>query len=450
MSASSALQDPLPYRQEILTPLFALIRAGESSVLAGAASMGKSRLVQHLLQPEVRQHYLRETAADWLFVWVDCNRMAVISEWGLYELMLTALLEVLGELAQAADLRHELQQLHKEVILSGNALLGQRTVELVSYRLCHEKGCKLCWVLDEFDESYQILPGQTLANLRSLRDANKYCLTYLLLMRDDPAQLRSPDDCEGFYELLSRSVLGLTPHTLTDLAGVAQRIAARRGFQLELLPEAGLETLLNLSGGHPGLLVALLDATHHSPPIGREWLTWANEQAKVQEECRKIWGSLRTAEQQALHQLTHGLTPGFRECTSLVRKGLLRSDGAKTLTFFSPLLRHYATTQAPTSGGMLQVDESAGTVWVSGRRCEELTGKEFKLLAFLFAHANEICAVEQIISHLYPGAESYNINDNAIAALVKRVRDKIEPDPKHPQYLKNVKGRGYQLVTERA
>ncbi len=42
----------------------------------------------------------------------------------------------------------------------------------------------------------------------------------------------------------------------------------------------------------------------------------------------------------------------------------------------------------------------------------------------------------------------YNVNDNAIAALIKRVREKIEPTPKHPQYLLNVKGRGYRLVAE--
>jgi len=56
--------------------------------------------------------------------------------------------------------------------------------------------------------------------------------------------------------------------------------------------------------------------------------------------------------------------------------------------------------------------------------------------------------VDQLIACLYPGAEGFDVNDNAIAALVKRVREKIEPNPKRPQYLLNVKGRGYRLVAE--
>lgn len=444
------LQDPLPYRQEILAPLFRLIHTGESGVVVGTASMGKSRLVQHLLHPEVRRHYLGEAASQWLFAWVDCNRMATISEWGLHELILTALLETMSEQPRTTDLRDELHLLQREVILTGNALLGQRAVELALRRLCHDKGLKICLVLDEFDESYRLLPAQTLANLRALRDANKYRVTYLLLTRDDPAQLRPAEEGEGFYELLSRSVLGLTPHTSADMQEIVQRIAARRDFALGPLRGMGIDTLVNLSGGHPGLVVALLDAANRDPPIGVEWLTWAVDQPKVQEECRKIWEGLRNQERQTLHHVAQGVGVGFRESASLRLKGLLRGEATKPLGFFSPLLQHYAQNAAAALYGNLHVDEAAGTVWVNEHRCEDLTGKEFTLLAYLHAHQNEICAVEQIISHLYPGPEGYNINDNAIAALIKRVRDKIEPNPKRPLYLKNIKGRGYQLVTEPA
>jgi len=46
--------------------------------------------------------------------------------------------------------------------------------------LCTELGLRLCLIFDEFDECYGNLPGQTLANLRALRDANKYRLSYIL------------------------------------------------------------------------------------------------------------------------------------------------------------------------------------------------------------------------------------------------------------------------------
>lgn len=40
----------------------------------------------------------------------------------------------------------------------------------------------------------------------------------------------------------------------------------------------------------------------------------------------------------------------------------------------------------------------------------------------------------------------FGINESTIAALVRRVRKKIEPTPGRPQFLINVKGRGYKLV----
>ena len=37
------------------------------------------------------------------------------------------------------------------------------------------------------------------------------------------------------------------------------------------------------------------------------------------------------------------------------------------------------------------------------------------------------------------------MDDNTITVYVKRIRNKIEDDPKQPQYLKTVRGIGYML-----
>jgi hypothetical protein len=86
-------EHPLTYRQEIVEPVFQLIRSGESAAVVGLASMGKSRLLRFLLRPDVQAHYLGDDSpATWL-VLVDGNRLATVSEWGWYELLLTALTE---------------------------------------------------------------------------------------------------------------------------------------------------------------------------------------------------------------------------------------------------------------------------------------------------------------------------------------------------------------------
>lgn len=434
---------PVTFRAEIVKPIINLIQSGESVTVAGAASMGKSRLLQFLLRRDVQEHYLGEAAEHTLFAWVDCNRLAEISQWGLYELMLTALIEEL-----ATETRPLYLAQREKVILSQNALLAQRTVEMLLRTLCHEQGLRVVLVLDEFDECYSELPSQALANLRALRDMNKYWLCYLLFMRDDPAELRPPDECEGLYELVSRSVIGLTPHIQQDTRQIISLLMHRRQHELGDLPEESEEQLVVLSGGHPGFLVALIDSLIDEQPMYQTWSQWAQGLSKIQEECRKIWQGLRREEQNTLRHQTQNITTSVRERQSLILKGLLQDRGRGNITLFSPLFHHYVANLATFEGQVLHVDTVARSVYVEGQPPLKLTAREYELLAYLHEHLGMVRSNEDIISALYPGQQRFAINDSTIAALVRRLRKKIEIDPANPRYLRNERGRGYRLVTD--
>lgn len=440
---------PIIYRQEVVAPIFHLLDAGESAVIAGVSSMGKSRLVQFLLRQDVRQHYLGDAADTTLLAWADCNRMAEISEWGLYELILTALVEAVGTHPGAEAVRQQLNQLRREAIVEHNALLAQRHLELAVRMVCQEHGLRVCLLVDEFDETFRTLPAQALANLRALRDANKYWLTFVLFLRHHPAHLRHPEECEGFYELISRSILGLKPYTDEDARHILIQLQARRGQQILDLSEEIVAELLRLSGGHPGLLGALVDGLINSQPLGIGWQEWAQRLDNVHEELRKLWTGLRVDERQALNRLALGTSTGFRERESLLLKGLIRQEDRQNFAFFTPLLRDFAATQPP-NGGDLWVDIQSGAIYVNGKLCETLTAREFDLFRLLYEHTGEICEIDQIIAHLYPDYKKdkkSSVFNNTITALVGRVRKKIEPNAGPPQYLLNVKGRGYKLVT---
>jgi len=441
-------EHPITYRQELLTPLFQLIRARESCAIIGVASMGKSRLLQFMARQDVRRHYLASQVETTLLIGVDCNRIARFSTWGLHELILTALVEVCGEYAQLGKQRTRLSQLRQQAIIARNGLLAQRHVELALQMICKEQGLHICFLLDEFDEAYRSLPGQALVSLRALRDLHKYQVSYVLFTRDHPLHLRPPDECEGFFELISRSILGLKPYRDEDMRRIIDQIRVRRSHELTQLNADMIQPLLVLCGGHPGLLVALLNALTVAGPIGVSWLEWAQDQADVGEECRKIWEGLRGEERQSLHHLAHNLDIKFQTREVLVLKGLVDENRSPQTTFFSPIFAHYAAHQMPVAGDTLQIDTQAGSVWVSGKQCQLLTGKEYDLLLFLYEHLGDICSVEQIVNHLYQGREAFNINDSTIAAIVKRVREKVEPNPKRPQYLLNIKGRGYKLISK--
>jgi len=439
-------EHPLSYRREIVEPLFRAIRAGESCAIVGAASMGKSRLLHFILRSDVQQHYLGEEAGSFLIALVDGNRLAELSEWGLYELLLTALTETSGQHPAGRSLRAEFVALRREVITSGNALLARRHVELAAHMLCREQGLRLCFLLDEFDELYRAVPPLALANLRALRDANKYWLCYIPIMREHPARVRPPSECEGFYELFSRIILGLTPYTRADAERVLQQLEARKDQQL---PQAARAQLLRLSGGHPGLMVALFDALiHDGIPQPRDWEEWALSQPTIQEECSKLWGSLATDERVALTRLVHGGDTSDYVRRVLELKGLVCVQNGR-VCLFSPLFARFSAAQSPSIEERLRLDEATRILWIGDRVIKNLTAREFDLVAFLYRRLGEVCTRDQIIAHLY--ADAYQspeagVRDNRVDTLVRRVRRKIEPVPKRPRYLITVRGKGFKLV----
>lgn len=442
-------EHPLTYRQEIAEPIFQLIRSGESMAVVGLASMGKSRLLRFLLRPDVRAHYLGDDSpATWL-VLVDGNRLAAVSEWGLYELLLTALLEAAsGQLE--AEVVDWLGGLRREVILSENALLARRYVELATQVLCRRHAVRLCLVCDEFDECYRSLPSSGLHNLRFLRDADRYSLCYLLLLRDHPARLRSPDDHEGFYELFSRSILGLKPYMPADGRRVLAQLAVRRRFPLTAQQE---ERLLQLSGAHPGLMVVLFDRFLRSKEgdlvegPAEEVVRWALAQEPVNEECRRVWNGLGQDEQLALSRLVQGrgVPSTLREL--LLLKGILQEvEGGRT-AFGSPVLREYARTQTSIDGDLFRLDEPAAALWVEGRRISDLTRLEFELLRYLYRRRGQVCSREEILGAIYPGERIEAIGgDNRVDSLMRHLRRAVEPVPEQPRYLLTVRGHGYRLV----
>ena len=430
----------LTFRQSLLTPLFAAIRAGESSAVVGVSSVGKTRLLDFLFHTDVQQHYLGDAANTLRFVRTDANRAAALSEWGLYELLLTVLVEAVSGLpdkATAESLQQRLTSLRTEVILHKDALLAQRHLETAALIVCAEHGLRLAIVLDEFDDFYTKLPAPALANLRGLRDLVKphnYGISYVLMMRHDPARLRDPDECEGFYELLSRHVLGLRPYTRSDALGVLEHAQKRRNL---VLPNDTRERILTQSGGHGGIIDALVSSADQDQTAGLA--------GPVIEECRKIWGSLADDERILLSQQAAGIPIPANDLAraSLLLKGILLEDH-----LFSSLFSEYIAKYCTASNHKLWLDESQHAVWIGDHMVGNLSAKEFNLLKLLYIHAGEVVTRDDVIQILYPGEESSasESEDNRLDAFIRRLRSKIEPAPSHPIYLITKLGVGYKLL----
>ena len=89
----------------------------------------------------------------------------------------------------------------------------------------------------------------------------------------------------------------------------------------------------------------------------------------------------------------------------------------------------------------LTMDFQKMIVTVGGRDCH-FTATEYKLLKFLIENQGQVLTRDIILSRIFD-EEGKFIDKNSLNVYIKRLRQKIEPDPKNPQYVITVFGIGY-------
>lgn len=434
----SIAQPPLTFRKEIVAPLFSLISDGESCVIIGPANTGKTRLIDFVERHDVQQHYLGPDASATLIVRVDCNRLGELTAWGLYELMLTALLESCEMAGKERELPERAYLLREQTITSHDAFLAFRNLESAVQMVTFGMGKRICFLLDEFDGIYQKLPELDISHLRSLRDQNKkanYALLYVLLLREPLDSLRDVVETESFYELFSRSVLGLTPYRQDDARAMITQLEARKG---RMISPVWCNRIIQLSGGHSGMVLALFDLPAGADlPETTNWLTFRS----VIAECQKIWFGLSKAEHAVLRRLAAVQTITRKEAGLLALKGIILNSEGDIWQIFSPIFTAYVQLRSVEDAEPLWVDSSTRTVYVEGRRIKNLRPQVFKLVEFLYKNVNIVCEREAICDAIFP----YGVTENVLDTLVKEARKEIETGGK-PRYLLTVHAIGFRLV----
>lgn len=73
-----------------------------------------------------------------------------------------------------------------------------------------------------------------------------------------------------------------------------------------------------------------------------------------------------------------------------------------------------------------------------------LTALEYKILLILALNPNVVFTREKILADIWDVNEAY-VNDNTLTVYIKRIREKIEDDPMHPNYILTVRGIGYKV-----
>lgn len=90
----------------------------------------------------------------------------------------------------------------------------------------------------------------------------------------------------------------------------------------------------------------------------------------------------------------------------------------------------------------LEIDRDARRVWVNGRE-KNMTSKEYDLLLFLAEHPDTVFSKDRLFDSVW-GMDAYG-DVSTVTVHIKHIRDKIEIDPEHIQYIETVWGVGYRF-----
>jgi DNA-binding response OmpR family regulator len=125
----------------------------------------------------------------------------------------------------------------------------------------------------------------------------------------------------------------------------------------------------------------------------------------------------------------------MREFRSRVRAALRRAEMAPTAEpGAEPLVR-----------GELTLDFEKRTSELAGKPVD-LTYVEFEILSVLASHPGRVYTRDMLLDRIW--GDSAFRDQRTIDVHIRHLREKLEPDPKNPEYLLTVRGVGYRFKDE--
>ena len=97
---------------------------------------------------------------------------------------------------------------------------------------------------------------------------------------------------------------------------------------------------------------------------------------------------------------------------------------------------------AVTRIGPIEINTGAMTL-VVGKRPVTTTATEFRLLDYLVRHPGRVFTRDQLLDAVW--RDTQFVTPRSVDVYVRRLREKIEPDPENPRYLRTIRGAGYRF-----
>ncbi|HYM16848.1 MAG TPA: glycoside hydrolase family 3 N-terminal domain-containing protein [Dehalococcoidia bacterium] len=105
-----------------------------------------------------------------------------------------------------------------------------------------------------------------------------------------------------------------------------------------------------------------------------------------------------------------------------------------------------SVTVVPVAPPALRVDPDTRRVYVHGEEARPpLSNEQFRLLLYLYERAGKVVGREELVQHVWPDAHAEGVSEEALDALVRRVRERIVQAGGQRSYIVTLRGQGFRL-----
>lgn len=428
------------------------IRLWEPFALSGEPRTGKTSLLYYLVQAQGAR-----TLPDF---------QRTIGNLSHYLFVLIELQRLPGK--EAADFwRYAFYRLNEEASRQGVTKSATSTFDMKDsdqYQIetsfvdfLKQLGKKVVFLFDDFDVLVKNLKDDVvqitdkLKTLKEALDLNDK-INYIILSTDPLVRLFKADHILNTSPLVS-IILPVPPLGPLEKDAADALICEPLQHSAIQFTACDMDFIYRLAGTYPDFMKItcyyLFDAYKHKN------VDYTKVQQKIADDpvvgllMHKLWNRLKQDEQlenlplqEVLLQIAQGQQPANMAAARELRQRGLVEGSSSSLHVFGDIFRTFILNTHRSSSVSAVATPSALT------HPDNLTHLELKLYSVLAEHMGQACSRSQLQAAVW-GNRLPNSPD-ALEQLVKRVRNKIEPDRDRPQHLISIRGQGYLLRNEPA
>ena len=130
---------------------------------------------------------------------------------------------------------------------------------------------------------------------------------------------------------------------------------------------------------------------------------------------------------------------------------ILQDGDVVQISFVQEFLFFTSDATVPLSDGMgrpgrLTMEQKSRRVWVNQQLLvPPLSAQQFKLLWLLYENQGQVISRTDLVSSVWGEEQAAGVSDQALDALIRRLRDRLSPLDSQHQYIDTIRGHGVRL-----